>query len=144
MNSLLIRTDQAEYFRFSTENAQMEFGETGLLLGQQVEVTYLLSQADPIPATTVRLLAEEISAENKLLINILHSMTLEEKVAQMFFVRCPAEYADQTVLKWQIGGFILFGIFPEKRQISCGKILPIISKMQKPLCSLARMKKAAR
>ena len=109
MNSLLIRTDQAEYFRFSTENAQMELGETGLLLGQQVEVTYLLSQADPIPATTVRLLAEEISAENKLLINILHSMTLEEKVAQMFFVRCPAEYADQTVLKWQIGGFILFG-----------------------------------
>ena len=109
MNSLLIRTEQAEYFRFSTENAQMELGETGLLLGQQVEVTYLLSQADPIPATTVRLLAEEISAENKLLINILHSMTLEEKVAQMFFVRCPAEYADQTVLKWQIGGFILFG-----------------------------------
>lgn len=33
MNSLLIRTEQAEYFRFSTENAQMEFGETGLLLG---------------------------------------------------------------------------------------------------------------
>ena len=35
-------------------------------------------------------------------------MTLEEKVAQMFFVRWPAEYAAQTVLKWQIGGFILF------------------------------------
>ena len=145
MNSLLIRTDQAEYFRFSTENAQMELGETGLLLGQQVEVTYLLSQADPIPATTVRLLAEEISAENKLLISILHSMTLEEKVAQMFFVRCPAEYAAQTVLKWQIGGLsCLVGIFPEKRQISCGKILPIISKIPKYLCSLARMKKAAR
>lgn len=66
MNSLLIRTDQAEYFRFSTENAQMELGETGLLLGQQVEVTYLLSQADPIPATTVRLLAEEISAREQI------------------------------------------------------------------------------
>ena len=40
---------------------------------------------------------------------ILSAMTLEEKVGQMFFVRCPA--ADQTELigTYHLGGYLLFG-----------------------------------
>ena len=37
------------------------------------------------------------------------SMTLEEKVGQLFFVRCPAESAAEDVQTYHLGGYILFG-----------------------------------
>ena len=40
---------------------------------------------------------------------ILAGMTLEEKVAQMFIARCPAQNAKQTAKEYQFGGYILFG-----------------------------------
>ena len=39
---------------------------------------------------------------------ILDSMTEEEKVAQMFIVRCPDTAAKDVALKYQFGGYILF------------------------------------
>ena len=36
-------------------------------------------------------------------------MTLEEKVGQMFFVRCPAEGAVEDVTAYHLGGYLLFG-----------------------------------
>ena len=40
---------------------------------------------------------------------LLGSMTLEEKVGQLFFVRCPAENAAEDVQTYHLGGYILFG-----------------------------------
>lgn len=40
---------------------------------------------------------------------LLSSMTLEEKVGQVFFVRCPAENAAEDVSTYHLGGYILFG-----------------------------------
>ena len=40
---------------------------------------------------------------------LLASMTLEEKVGQLFFVRVPAESALEDVSQYQFGGYILFG-----------------------------------
>ena len=40
---------------------------------------------------------------------LLTSMTLEEKVGQLFFVRCPAENAADDVSAYHLGGYILFG-----------------------------------
>ena len=40
---------------------------------------------------------------------LLTSMTLEEKVGQLFFVRCPAENAAEDVSAYHLGGYILFG-----------------------------------
>ena len=40
---------------------------------------------------------------------LLSSMTLEEKVGQLFFVRCPAENAIEDVNSYHLGGYILFG-----------------------------------
>ena len=37
------------------------------------------------------------------------SMTLEEKVGQLFFVRCPADNAVEDVTTYHLGGYILFG-----------------------------------
>lgn len=39
---------------------------------------------------------------------LLENMSLEEKVGQMFFVRCPDKAAEQ-VSRYQFGGYILFG-----------------------------------
>lgn len=39
---------------------------------------------------------------------ILADMTLEEKVGQMFFVRCPQSDAEKMVSKYHLGGYILF------------------------------------
>lgn len=41
--------------------------------------------------------------------NIMASMTLEEKVAQMFIVRCPVQNATAIAQAQQFGGYILFG-----------------------------------
>ena len=39
----------------------------------------------------------------------LSSMSLEEKVGQMFFVRCPDVGAAEDVSAYHLGGYILFG-----------------------------------
>ena len=41
--------------------------------------------------------------------DLLSSMTLEEKVGQLFFVRCPADNAAEDVSAYHLGGYILFG-----------------------------------
>ena len=40
--------------------------------------------------------------------DILAGLTLEEKVGQLFFLRCPAENAAETVEKYHLGGILLF------------------------------------
>lgn len=40
---------------------------------------------------------------------LLSQMTIEEKVGQMFLVRCPETDASQQVSAWHLGGYILFG-----------------------------------
>lgn len=60
--------------------------------------------------TTVQpttMLEEEINDQK--LDRFISNMKLEEKVGQMFFVRCPDEDAVQQVREYNIGGYILFG-----------------------------------
>lgn len=40
---------------------------------------------------------------------LLAQMTLEEKVGQMFFVRCPAENQVALIEQYHLGGYLLFG-----------------------------------
>ncbi|MBU5625766.1 beta-hexosaminidase [Oscillibacter sp. MSJ-2] len=50
---------------------------------------------------------EEI--EERQLEELLSSMTLEEQVGQLFFVRCPASDAVEDVSACHLGGYLLFG-----------------------------------
>ena len=59
---------------------------------------------------------------------IMEGMTLEEKVAQMFLVRCPSSGALKTVKDYQPGGYILFaadfeGEMPGKSPSECGNYI---------------------
>ena len=58
--------------------------------------------APPPEPTEEELAAQEIE-------DLLSSLTTEEKVGQLFFVRCPAESATEDVGTYHLGGYILFG-----------------------------------
>ena len=51
--------------------------------------------------------AEELAARE--IETILSSLTREEKVGQLFFVRCPAEHAIEDIGTYHLGGYLLFG-----------------------------------
>jgi len=61
----------------------------------------VMEKPEPEPSPE-ELAAQEIEA-------LLSSMTLEEKVGQLFFVRCPAENAVEDVATYHLGGYVLFG-----------------------------------
>lgn len=64
---------------------------------QQVEVLRFLVTPDPAPSVPN-------TAES-----LLKTLSLEEKVAQMFIVRCPQTGAADTIAQNQFGGYVLFG-----------------------------------
>lgn len=79
-----------------------------LLDGRQASVTYDSSRrvGDTVTALTVEITVPESRTQAE---KLLSSMTLEEKVGQLFFVRVPAEEAAQAVAQYHFGGYILFG-----------------------------------
>lgn len=79
-----------------------------LLDGRQASVTYDSSRrvGDTVTALTVEITVPESRTQAE---ELLSSMTLEEKVGQLFFVRVPAEEAAQAVAQYHFGGYILFG-----------------------------------
>ena len=56
----------------------------------------------PPPPTEEELAAERVE-------DLLNSMTLEEKVGQLFFARCPATGALEDIASCHLGGYLLFG-----------------------------------
>jgi beta-N-acetylhexosaminidase len=64
-------------------------------------------EPEPIPEPAPEPTPEELAAEE--VEAILADMTVEEKVGQLFFVRCPAESAAEDVGTYHLGGYILFG-----------------------------------
>lgn len=69
------------------------------------ETTKPTTQTITVPQTTHSV--EENNSQK--LDNIIKKMTIEEKVGQMFYVRCPDTDAVETVSKYHLGGYILFG-----------------------------------
>lgn len=59
-------------------------------------------EPSPPPPTEEELAAERVK-------NLLASMTLEEKVGQLFFARCPETNALEDVAAYHLGGYLLFG-----------------------------------
>lgn len=61
------------------------------------------SQEDPVSQAT------DTQNEDQIIQELLSSMSVEEKVGQMFFVRCPETGAAEAVSEYKLGGYILFG-----------------------------------
>ena len=63
-------------------------------------------EPEPVPEPIPEPTPEELAAEA--VEAILADMTVEEKVGQLFFVRCPAESAAEDVATYHLGGYLLF------------------------------------
>lgn len=66
--------------------------------------------------------------DSEKLANLLKGMTLEEKVGQLFFVRCPAENAAADVQTYHLGGYILFG--RDTRDKTANDLIQTIARYQ--------------
>lgn len=76
----------------------------------QAEEPAAPTEPEPTPeeiAEQERLAAEK--ARDERLQGLLNSMTLEEKVGQLFFVRCPETNAVEDISTYHLGGYLLFG-----------------------------------
>ena len=70
---------------------------------EQPPVTEEAEEPAPPPEPT----EEELAAQE--IDDLLASLTTEEKVGQLFFVRCPADSAAEDVAAYHLGGYLLFG-----------------------------------
>ena len=70
---------------------------------EQQPITEETDEPAPPPEPT----EEELAAQK--IEDLLASLTTEEKVGQLFFVRCPADSAADDVSAYHLGGYILFG-----------------------------------
>ena len=69
-------------------------------IGRDIRITYKNGTADSFEIYGVPYMTEAKA--------ILEAMTIEEKVGQMFFVRCPENDKDLPITKYAIGGYIFF------------------------------------
>ena len=125
--TIAVEADGGVYI-FERDDTLMHVDSGLLLTGRTITVTYLgelteSSSVQNVEVTSFHVEAGDLSehaypGEDK--INneppatdrageILQSMTLEEKVAQLFLVRCPKENAAQVAQQYQFGGYTLFG-----------------------------------
>lgn len=83
-----------------------------LIKDNQISEKILYNNLQEIPKDSIKTQKEEVEdlfekyykmAENK-----VEKMTLEEKISQMFIVRCPSSGSIDTVSNYQPGGYILF------------------------------------
>ena len=65
---------------------------------------------DPAPGTDPAQDTPQLSPEEQALREKIAAMTLEEKVGQLFFVRCPESGAAEDVKTYHLGGLLLFGL----------------------------------
>lgn len=108
--SFTLKTGETLY-TFDRQNAEVMMEQDALTPGQTVEVTFiqqgtritaqkivLIHPADPFPIVLYQERAKEI----------LSDMTMEQKVGQMFLVRCPTDQVEQEIATYQFGGLLLF------------------------------------
>lgn len=64
---------------------------------------------ETIPVSTTEQAPTEEAPPPDPLAELVESMTLEEKVGQMFLARCPENTAQEDVDRFHLGGYVLFG-----------------------------------
>ena len=66
-------------------------------------------EPDPVPEESPELepTPEELAAQA--VEDLLSSLTLEEQVGQLFFVRCPETGGAELAAQYKVGGYLLFG-----------------------------------
>ena len=118
MNTLLVRDDWGGLHTVDRSDAPVVGNSQGILIGSSVTVAYLGDLADAQPERALFLAVEAPPPEEaqepqpptlrELAQAYLDTMTLEEKVGQMFIARCPRSDAPGQAAQYALGGYILF------------------------------------
>ena len=135
MNTLtVLGADNCEYC-FGTDGIEISSGKTGIVIGNPVTVLYCgtldpTSSVQDVELRSVTVEDADLTGNNSEIADepsessesgnppvtaeqraqeILNEMTLDEKVGQMFIVRCPDTAAVQKIEEYDLGGYILFG-----------------------------------
>lgn len=127
MNALTLLTEDGSSYLFGTEGVEIEQSDFPYEIGCRVRLTYtgeldstalqqelaqvvkmIVLEAPPAEEAMGNQVTEaETQAQNPLR-DLIDSMTLEEKVGQLFMVRCPVENAAALAQQYALGGYILF------------------------------------
>ncbi|MXQ72930.1 beta-hexosaminidase [Clostridiaceae bacterium DONG20-135] len=94
---------------FDTRDVIMDMGAYEYNTGIQVKITYIMRKGKKIAKKMKLLKPSEEMLVNKKIIMLIDQMSLEEKVGQLFFVRCPQNNAIENLERYHIGGYVLFG-----------------------------------
>ena len=102
MHTITIQPDLDEAQTFSTENAAITTGTTGLLIGNTAVITYEENTSDALSVSVSDSEENLLSARAS---ELLETMTAEEKVRQMLI----GSFTDlESVSESAFGGYILF------------------------------------
>ncbi|WP_312642589.1 glycoside hydrolase family 3 N-terminal domain-containing protein [Hydrogenoanaerobacterium sp.] len=109
MNTVTVRADDKLYTFVKSDETTVQ-GDQGLALNRSVTLTYSGELDDSQQNQTAQLVEIVIPDRTDLerAQEILSTLSLEEKVAQMFIARCPEDKAAELAKQYQLGGYILF------------------------------------
>lgn len=115
-DTLLMRDGRGRLHTFDRAGVLAAGDGADLLPGSAVTVAALHTSGDGQPSRALSIWAKAPSGESAPEISpvraraqsILDSMTLEEKVGQMFIARCPKSDAPEEAARYALGGYILF------------------------------------
>lgn len=106
MNSITIITDTFETYTFSTlNNKDLVQSKNGIVVGYPVIIHYVgsIDNCTSIMVMDYSNCTVEEQAHHRMMV-----MSLEEKVGQMFIVRCPEKDSVADIPDFHLGGYILF------------------------------------
>lgn len=111
MNSMVVIDTTGNQYIFSNIQGPVQEMKTGISIGDTVKVNYYgkLNNNDSAQQVEITKITVEVSSITNKANKILQTMTLEQKVGQMFYVRCPEEQAADKIKEYHLGGYILFG-----------------------------------
>ena len=109
MNTLVVQNENGDLYGFDTEDIEIKSENTGIVIGNPVTVYYHGFLDDDSLNQNVELVSIDVQdVEVDFIAEYIDQMTLEEKVGQLFFVRCPLENANEKLSQYHLGGYLLF------------------------------------
>ena len=105
---ILLLSGCSKNSKSSGNESQNDISITPIIEEPSVGPTVTPIEITVVPTVIPTMPPEEESESMRVAKNLMHTMTLEEKVAQMFFVRCPEEHAEEILKEYQFGGYLLF------------------------------------
>lgn len=105
---ILLLSGCSKNSKSSGNESQNDISITPIIEEPSVGPTVTPIEITVVPTALPTRPPEEESESMRVAKNLMQTMTLEEKVAQMFFVRCPEEHAEEILKEYQFGGYLLF------------------------------------